>query len=121
MLRASDAPIPSTCSISAIAARSTPCSPPKCLSSARRRAGPRPGILSRIDSLKRFARRLRWPVIANRWASSRTPLDEAQRRGLRRQRARNILALNKQTLLPRATIRALRDPDQGQVGDSKVG
>ncbi len=72
MLRAKDAPIPSTSSMSAVAARSTPCSPPKCFNNARRRAGPRPGMVSRIDSLKRRARRLRWPVIAKRCASSRT-------------------------------------------------
>ena len=45
---------------------------PKWLSSARLRAGPTPGSSSRIEAVIARSRRIRWWVIANRWASSRT-------------------------------------------------
>src|SRR5215210_6225691 len=63
---------PGTDSSASRGADSTASGEPKCLSSARLRAGPMPGRSSMIDSVIALSRRIRWWVIAKRWASSRT-------------------------------------------------
>ena len=59
-------------------APSTASGEPKCLSSARLRAGPMPGRSSMIDSVIALSRRIRWWVMAKRCASSRTRWSELQ-------------------------------------------
>src|SRR5690349_4645735 len=63
---------PGACSSSSRVAPRTASGDPKCLSSARLREGPMPGSSSMIDSVIARSRRMRWWVIANRCASSRT-------------------------------------------------
>src|SRR4051794_1341907 len=63
---------PGTFSSASREALSTASGEPKCLSSARLRAGPMPGSSSMIDSVIALSRRMRWWVIAKRCASSRT-------------------------------------------------
>ena len=53
-------------------ARVSACKPPNCLSSSRRFFGPSPGMSSSGERVRAFCRRARWPVIANRCASSRS-------------------------------------------------
>ena len=78
-------------------------------------------MLSSTDSLNRRARRLRWPVMAKRCASSRIALDQAQRRGLRRQHPRQLLPLDEQPLLAGSPVRPLGDADQRQILEAQFG
>ena len=68
---ASDGPIPGTAAICSTGASRTRLIEPKTLSSSRLRFGPTPGRSSKAERTLRLARRSRWYVIANRWASSR--------------------------------------------------
>src|SRR4029079_17575254 len=63
---------PGTASSCSRLAPSTASGGPKCFSNARLRAGPTPGRASMTDSVIALSRRIRWWVMAKRWASSRT-------------------------------------------------
>ncbi len=64
--------MPGTSAICSTVATRSLRSEPKYFSSALRRISPSPGTSSSSDSTMEALRRLRWWVIANRWASSRT-------------------------------------------------
>ena len=70
--RATFAGRPGTACSSSREAASTASGEPKCASSARLRAGPMPGRSSSSELVIARSRRVRWWVIAKRWASSRT-------------------------------------------------
>ena len=63
---------PGTDSSSSLEAARIASGEPKSASSARLRAGPTPGRSSSTEAVIARSRRMRWCVMANRWASSRT-------------------------------------------------
>src|SRR5271166_615257 len=63
---------PGTAASSSLEAATTASGEPKCASRARLRAGPMPGSSSSSEVVIARSRRVRWWVIAKRWASSRT-------------------------------------------------
>ena len=120
MFRASAAPTPATCSRSATPARITPCSPPKCVSRARRRDGP--------ESRHRFQDRF---VVAPRALAAMAgdrkamrlvadPLHQARSGRMRFEHARCGRAVDEEPLLPRPAVRPLGDADQRDVVEAQL-